>query len=53
MLLETLQWFFKTLISHMFFKCDKLSQSTALTVKTIIVFLKYIFQFFINKVLEA
>ena len=53
MLLETLWRFRKTLASHMFFKYDKMSQSTASTVKTKIVFLKYIFQFFINKVLEA
>ena len=51
--LETSKRFCKTLISHMFFKCDEMSQSMALTVKTIIVFLKYIFQFFINKVLKA
>ena len=35
----------------MFFKCDEMSQSTALTVKTILVFLEYVFQFFINKAL--
>ena len=37
----------------MFFKCDEMSLSTALTVKTMLVFLEYIFQFFINKALTA
>ena len=36
----------------MFFKCDKMSYSRALTVKTILVFVEYIFQFFINKALR-
>ena len=37
----------------MVFKCDKMSLSTALTVKIMLVFLEYIFQFFINKALPA
>ena len=50
-MLETSQRFCETLVSHMFFKWDEISQSATLTVKTRLVFLKYIFQFFINKAL--
>ena len=50
---ETSRRFCETLVSHMFFKCDEMSYSTALTVKTMLVFLEYIFQFFINKALPA
>ena len=40
-------------VSHMFFKCDEMSKITAFTVKTMLVFVEYIFQFFINKALLA
>ena len=32
-----------------FFKCDELSQSTAFTFKTLLIFLEYIFEFLMNK----
>ena len=37
----------------MFFKCNEMSLSTALTVKTMLVFLQNIFQSFINKAQPA
>ena len=52
-LLETSRRFCETLVGHIFFKCDEISQSTPITVKTMLVFLEYIFQFFINKVLPV
>ena len=33
------------------FKCDEMSSSTAFTVRTLLIFLQYIFEFFINKAL--
>ena len=45
--------FCETLVGHMFFKCDGMSYSTAFTVKNMLVFLEYIFQFLINKALLA
>ena len=53
MLEETSRRFCETLVGHMFFKCDEMSYSTALTVKNMLVFLEYIFQFFIDKALPA
>ena len=50
---ETSRRFCMTLVGFMFFKCDEMSQSTALTVKNMLAFLEYIFQFFINKALPA
>ena len=35
------------------FKCDQMSLSTALTVKTLLIFLEYIFELFINTALPA
>ena len=36
-----------------FFKCDELSQSTAFTFKTLLIFLEYIYEFLINTALLA
>ena len=44
-LLESSRRFYETLVRQMFFKCDEMSQGRALTVKTLLVFLEYIFQF--------
>ena len=38
----------EALVGHMFLNGDKMSYSTTLTVETMLVFLEYIFQFFIN-----
>ena len=46
---ETSRRFCETLVGHMFFKCDEMG----LTVKTMLVFLEYIFQFFINQALPV
>ena len=35
------------------FKCDQMSLSTALTVKTLLIFLEYIFELLINTALPA
>ena len=43
--LETSRRFCETLVGHMFFKGDEMSQSTALTVKTMLAFLECIFHF--------
>ena len=50
---ETSRRFCETIVGHRFFKGEEMSLSAALTVKTILGFLEYIFQFFINNTLPA
>ena len=45
---ESSRRFCETLVGHMFLNGDKMSYSTTLTVETMLVFLEYIFQFFVN-----
>ena len=45
---ESSRRFCETLVGHMFLNGDKMSYSTTLTLETMLVFLEYIFQFFIN-----
>ena len=40
-------------VGHKFFKCDQMSQSTAFIVKTLPIFLEYIYEFLINTALPA